>query len=257
LATDAWLHSDNKDSIAEYIAYFPDVRRRGRLYFLLAGEIMVSDGADAAMRWVEAIPDDAPNNFKLGLFDHVANMVAAQDPEKAANWFLAHRTQPYSEGGLDGIARRWAQQDAPAAMAWLLALSPDGLRAGERDKAIGGAFRKWIQLNQGRAEKWLNNHLPNPELDPAIYEAVRRLMPIDVAKSMEWARRLEDRKQRNNQTVRVGVRWRNKDPEAFDDWLKENEIPEETLQRIGTKTLKSPQGGRATLNPNPATAGLR
>jgi hypothetical protein len=51
----------------------------------------------------------------------------------------------------------------------------------------------------------------------------------------------------------VGVRWRSKDPQGFDAWLKENDLPEETRQRI----LKAPPapGIRMPAKPKPVAAG--
>lgn len=256
LAIEAWLRSDDKQGVSDYIANFPDIRRRGRLYFLLAGEIMMTEGADGAMRWVEAVPDDAPNNLKLGLFDHVSIMVARRDPVAAAEWFLAHRTQPYSEKALTGIVRRWVQyHDPQAAFQWLLGMSTDGIRDGEYDSAIAGGFRKWIQLEHEPAREWLLGQLPNPTLDPAVYEAVRRTLPLDPEESMNWARRLDDQKQRNEQTIRVGIRWRSKDPEALNSWLKENDLPEQTLKRILAKAPQPRQAAGTPLKSKQAPAG--
>jgi hypothetical protein len=251
---EGWLRSDDKEGVSEYIANFPDMKRRGRLYFLLAGEVVMTEGRDGAMRWVEALPDDAPNQLKLGMFHHVANMVASSDPVRAAEWFLAHRTRPYSEGALSGIARRWVQHhDRPAAFEWLLAMSSDGLRAEERADAITSGFRSWIQIDPEAAQPWLLSMLPNPALDPAIKEAVKRLLPTAPDTALAWARRFDDESERHNQSVRVGVRWRSKDPQGFDAWLKENDLPEETRQRI----LKAPPapGIRMPAKPKPVAAG--
>ncbi len=250
---EGWLRSDDKEGITEYIANFPDMRRRGRLFFLLAGEIVMAEGRDGAMRWTEALPDDDTNQLKLGMFHHVANMVAKDEPVRAAEWFLAHRTRPYSEGALSGIARRWVQHhDRPAAFEWLLAMSSDGLRAEARADAIANGFRSWIQIDPEAAELWLLSMLPNPALDPAIKEAVKRLLPTALDSAMAWAQRFDDESERHAHSVRVGIRWRGSEPEAFNDWLKESDLPEQTRQKI----LKArQQAARMTLKPRPAAAG--
>ncbi len=251
---EGWLRSDDKEGVSEYIANFPDMKRRGRLIFLLAGEIVMAEGRDGAMRWTEALPDDAPNQLKLGLFHNVAKMVASDDPVRAAEWFLAHRTRPYSEGALAGIARRWVQHhDRPAAFEWLLAMSSDGLRAGERADAITHGFRSWIQIDPEAAQLWLLSMLPNPALDPAIRETVKRLLPSEPDVALTWAQRFGDEAERNAQSVRVGIRWRNKNPESFDAWVKESDLPEEVQQKI----LAAPVSGirMPPVNPKPAAAG--
>jgi hypothetical protein len=240
-ALQGWLRGEDKDGVSEYIATFPDLKRRGRLFFLLAGEIVMSKGPEAAMRWVEGVDDDAPNNLKLGTFNHVAKMVASTDPERAAEWFLEHRTRPYSEGALAGVALRWVQNhDRPAAFEWLLAMSDDGLREGEREDAIAQGFRTWMQNGPNAAQEWLLAALPNPALEIAIRETIKRLLPTDPRSAMEWTRRLSDETKRNSESLRVGLRWRNRDPEAFGEWLKESDLPEETRQII----LAAPQPPR-------------
>ncbi len=255
-AIQGWLRGDDKQGVSEYIANYPDVKRRGRLYFLLAGEIVMAEGIDAAMRWVEALPDDMPNNLKLGSFNNVAKMLASEDPVRAAEWYLAHRTRPYSAEALTGIARRWVQHhDRPAAFEWLLAMSSDGIRAGERGDAIAAGFRAWMQSEPEAAQAWLLSQLPNPALDPAIKESLKRLLPMDPGASMAWAQRLGDEAERDAQSLRVGIRWRGKDPEAFDDWLKENDLPEEIRQRILAAPAPAPRGARKNKQPKPAAAG--
>jgi hypothetical protein len=255
LALDGWMRSDDKHGVAEYLATYPDMQRRGRFYSLLGGEVAMREGTDGAMRWVESLPDDAPNNQKKVLFNVVAKLAAGEDPVRAAEWFLAHRTRPYSEKALTGIARRWVQggENAPAAFEWLLAMSGDGIRAGEREDAIAKGFRAWIQTDPEAAQEWLLSMLPNPELDIAIREAVKRLLPTPDA-AMPWARRLDDEAVRHAESVRVGIRWRNKDQEAFNDWLKENDLPEETRQKI-LAAPKPRQGARVELDLKPAVAG--
>jgi len=251
--TDGWMRSDDKLGATEYVANFPDLKRRGRLFFLLAGEIVMAEGKEGAMRWLDSLPDDAPNQVKLGLFHHIAMMVATEDPVSAADWFYENRTQYFSEGALSGIARRWVQHhDRPAAFEWLLAMSSDGLRAGERDDAIADGFRSWMQIDPEAAQAWLLIQLPNRALESAIAEAVKRLLPTDPDKALEWALRLNDDDKRRTQLIRVGKRWRDKDPEAFSDWLKENDLPEEIRQKI----LVAPKGGgRMHVKPKPAAAG--
>jgi hypothetical protein len=255
-ALQGWLRSEDTPGVTDYIANYPDMKRRGRLFFLLAGEIVMTRGEGAAMDWVESLPDDVPNQLKLGVFHHVAKMVTSKDPMRAAEWFLEHREEPYSEGALTGIALRWAQHhDRPAFFDWLLAMSSDGFRAGERDKAVAQGFRSWMQIDPDAAQAWLLPMLPNPALDPAIEEALKRLLPTDPDVSMEWARRLSDEDERRGQTIRVGIRWRRDDPQAFSDWLKESDLSEETRRKILRAPAPERRGAAGKGNPKPAAAG--
>jgi hypothetical protein len=255
---DGWLRSPDKAGVSDYIANFDDIRRRGRLIFLLAGEIMMEKGREGAMRWVEAIPDDAPNDFKAGVFAHIIKMIAADDPRVAADWFLEHRTQPYTEDALEGIARRWAQhQKDPAELfAWLLALDVDGIEEADIDGALGTGFRAWLQTDSEAAQAWLGSALPNPRLDVAIVEAIRYLQAPSPDLAMAWAQRVQDEALREKRLVQAGRRWREKDPEALQVWLNEGDLPEDVQQKILRAPVNSMRLNLAPKAPNaPGAAG--
>jgi hypothetical protein len=257
-ALEGWMRAEDKQGVAEYLSTDSDMKRRGRSYHLLGAEIVMRQGMDGAMRWVEALPDDAPNNLKGALFISVAKFVASDDPVRAAEWFLEHRTRPYSAKALTSIARNWVQQvhDRPAAFEWLLAMSSDGIRAGERDDAIAKGFRSWVQTDPEGAQQWLLSALPNPALDPAVREAIKRLLPTDPGVSMAWTQRLDDEALRHSESVRVGIRWRGQDQAAFGDWLKESDLPEEARQKIlAAPPEPSQRGARRKGKPKPAAAG--
>jgi hypothetical protein len=253
-AIDAWMRSDDRRGVTEFIANYPMAKRRARFMLLLAGEVVRTDGTDEAMRWVETIPDDAPKEMKLALFNNVAKLVAAEEPVLAAEWFLAHRTRPYTQKVLTGIVRRWVQRhpkERPAAFEWLLAMSSDGIRAGELDAAIGGGFRSWIQIAPEAAQSWLRSALPNPALEPAVMEAFKRLLQTDPGASMAWVQLLEDEAVRHTQSVRVGVRWRGENKVAFDDWMEESDLPEETRREILAAPIPAQRAVKKKLDPKP------
>ncbi len=230
---DGWLRSADKEGVSDYIANFEDVRRRGRLVFMLAGEIMMAKGREGSMRWVESFPDDAPNEFKTGIFHHISKMIAVDDPLFAANWFLEHRTRSYTVGALEGIARRWSQHhDRPALFEWLLALNTEGIREGEIEAAIKAGFRTWMQVDPESAQAWLDSVLPNPGLDAAVIEAATNNLPKSPDIAMKWVVRIADESARNSLGVRIGRRWREIDEQAVRAWLAESDLSDNAKQQI-------------------------
>jgi hypothetical protein len=228
---------------------------RGRLTFMLAGEVLMESGIDGAMRWVDNLPKDSPNDLKRIAFDHVAKSVAAEDPVRAAEWFLEHRTHAYSGGALKGIARRWVQHhDPPPAFEWLMEMSNDGDGAGQRDEAISAGFRSWMQTDADAAQAWLLPMVPNPLLDSAILEASKRLTPKETSAAMEWARLLGDESKRNRELIRVASRWKAKEPDALGEWLSESDISEETRQIILNGLPQSRQRIKVNVRSNPKAA---
>jgi hypothetical protein len=248
MIVEGWLRSDDSDArqgVAEYIAAIEEPRRRGRLTFLLAAEIM-RDGAEKVMRWAEAVPEDAPNDFKQGAFYRASSLVAHEDPLRAAEWFEAHRTRPYSAGSLSGIADEWARRHSPPGLFdWLRNLPTDeGEGADERAAAIGDGFRLWLGRAPQEAEAWLSSELPDPELDPAVVELASQLSRSSPGSALEWAARIHDEKLRRNKLIRVGrVGWR-ADPEAVTAWLEKSDLPPELRKQI--------QRGRPSAAARPA-----
>ena len=229
---EGWLRSDDREGVGEYIASIPEPRRRGRLIFVLAAETM-RDGVEAVIRWAEAVPEDAPNDFKQGAFYHASSVVARKDPRRAAEWFELHRTQPYSEGSAAGIALKWVRfHDPPGLFDWLRSLPADGVRDGERGTAIADGFRIWLQNVPAEAETWLRAALPDPELDPAIAELVLHLYKSSPGSAVEWALRIQGEKLRRGRTIAAGRAWWRAEPEAVTAWLAESDLSEEVRQQI-------------------------
>jgi hypothetical protein len=249
---EGWLRSNDADarrSASEYVAGLEDPRRRGRLIFILAGEVS-RDGTESAIRWIDTLPDDAPNDFKQGAFHHTAKIVAAKDPRRAAELLEARWTQPYSAGSLAGVAERWARNhDPPALFDWLRRFPPaGGEREDERSTAIGEGFRVWLGRDPVKAEAWLGSALPDPLLDPAVSELASHLAGSSQASALDWALRIQDEKLRRSKLVRVSrVGWR-KDPEAVTAWLEKNEaVPAEARQHIlrGRRSQAAAPGAQA------------
>ncbi len=229
---EGWLRSDDREGVGEYIAAISLPKRRGRLTFVLAAETM-RDGVEAVMRWAEAVPEDAANDFKQGAFYHASSVVAREDPRRAVEWFEVHRTHPYSEGSVAGIAVQWARlHDPPGLFDWLRSLPAEGEREGERGKAIADGFRIWLQRVPAEAEAWLRSALPDPELDPAVAELVLYLSRSSPGSAVAWAGRIQDEELRRGKTIRAARAWWRAEPEAVTSWLAESDLSEEVRQQI-------------------------
>jgi hypothetical protein len=247
---EGWLRSEDRVGASEYIAAISNPRQRSRLASLLASETM-RDGPGAVMRWAEAVPETAPNDFKRGAYYHAAMLVAREDPRRAAEWFEAHRTQPYSAGSLEGIALQWSEYHDPAALFdWLRSLPAEGERSDEPAMAIGAGFRRWLQKQPGDAEAWLAAALPDPLLDRAIVELVLVLTPTSPASALAWSVRIDDEALRRSATLRAGRSWRGREPKAVEDWLAQQDLPEELEQAILAGGRPTP-AGRRRVGPTP------
>jgi hypothetical protein len=255
-ALDGWFRSSDRLRAGAYIAGVADPRLRRRYTFALAAEAGL-DGPDALIAWAEAVPGDAPNDFKQGSFFHAANVLARSDPRRAAAWFEAHRADSYSEGSLDAIARKWAQHhDAPALFDWLRSLPPgEGGRSDEVGSAIAAGFRSWRQRDAADAAAWLAAALPDPALDPAVEELAWSLASPSPEEAVDWALRIEDEKRRERNLTRIVRGWLRRDAGAANAWLAGSELPESLKQSIAeSPSAALPPQGRRRMPPRPGTA---
>jgi hypothetical protein len=226
---EGWLRSGDTDSVGDYIATVADPRRRRRLTFLLTGEIS-RGGPDALMRWVEELPADSANEFKQGAFYHAAGEVARTDPDRAAAWFESHRAAPYARGSLDHIARKWAHHHDPSALfGWLKGLD---LAPGEVEGALAAGYRVWLGGDAEAAEAWILSELPDPGLDPAVWELVRARAEKEPRVAIDWALRLEDPDMRRKGLIRAGRSLFRRNREAGEAWLAQSDLPEEDRESI-------------------------
>lgn len=254
-AVEGWLRSDDRAGASAYVAAIDDPVRRRRLTFLLASEAH-RDGAEAAIAWAESLPEDAPHDFKQGAFYHASGAVAREDSRRAAAWFEAHRSDWYSEGSLEGIARKWAQHHDPLELFdWLLAL-PDGEgeRATERRDAIAAAFKVWRREEPARAGEWLQAALPGAEFDGAIEQMAKTLEAPAPASAVEWAQRIEDPKLRERSLMRSARAWMRSDPAAARAWLAQSDLPDPQRQSIARAAERGPAQRRAPRVPSAAGA---
>ena len=230
---EGWIRSPDKAGASAHVARIEDARRRRRLTFLLAGE-MRTEGEEAVQRWVESLPDDAPNDFKMGAFYHASVGLARSDPRAAAAWLERHQDRRYSLGSAPGIARMWTQHhDAPAFLDWVRALpADDEERQADRAQTVSDGFRLWLMRDEAEAESKLRAALPDPVLDPAIHEMVRRRLDSAPATSVEWAERIEDETRRRRSLQLATDAWVQRDPAAARAWAAGEGVSESLRARI-------------------------
>lgn len=227
-----WVTSEDRQGATEYVATVPDGRRRGRLAFLLAAEVM-RDGIDAVIAWADQVPDDAPSDFKETVFYVAAGAIAAKDPQRAASWFEAHSTEPYSARAPQEIARKWAHHDDPSGFFdWFRSLPEELWATSSSRSPVKQAFATWLNRNPESAEAWLRAALPDPMLDPAVGELVKELAQSAPPDAMELASLIDDAALRRSSTFRAGRLWFRSDPEALNVWLAQSDLPKSQKRAI-------------------------
>ena len=227
-ALDGWLASGEHAGASGHIAAIDDPRVRRKRGLILASEI-AKDGPEALVDWAESIPEDAANDFKVLAFYNASGIITRDDPRRAMRLVEAHMGQPYIQGSLPAVARRWVQHhDPPELFAWL-----ETLPAGdERDTAIGDGFRVWHRKQAEAAERWLDAALPAPHLDPAIFQLVRVSAQETPRAATVWAARVEDRSLRKRGLMHAGRHFWRRSPQAAAVWLETLDLPEAAKESI-------------------------
>jgi hypothetical protein len=226
----AWARSPNKAGAMAYLSELRPEEGRDRFLFWLAGET-AKGGPEAVIRWTESIPDDAPNDLKRAVFPMAAGAVAHADAARAAEWYEAHRGDPYSAGSLEVIARRWVTyHDPPALFAWLESLGDLGERAAERGRAVALAFRLWLERDREAASAWLRSEAPRPALDPVVATFAREIAATDPTDAFAWSERIQDESLRHGARVAAARIWLRHDPAAARAWLETSDLTDELAQ---------------------------
>lgn len=229
---EGWVRSHDRLGASEFAASVAERRRRNRLAFRLAGETM-RDGPDAVIAWAEAVPTDAPNEFKQFAFYHAAGAVARVDPERVVPFYKRHMENGYSSTALRNIAIKWSEHhDARDLIAWLQSLPIEEGRESERAEAIGVAVRTWAPEAPEEVAAWLESKLPNAAFDYAVAEFARAMSATSPELAVAWATRIEDETERHKYTVRGARKWLRQAPEAARTWVAGADLPEEWRQQI-------------------------
>jgi hypothetical protein len=201
-----WARSGDYAGVTEYAARLAHGDLRDRYTAIIVSAIIANDGADAAMRWADDVPEDANDRFKRTAFRKALRHVSVRDPEKAAAWYAPQAEQPYSELGMSVVAPEWV----------------------ERDRAMRSAIRRWLAVDAQAAEVWMRERHGDAELAAAVEPFVLWLAQKDPAEAVQWAEGIPQEVRRARALQIAGMRWRAQDSEAFAKWLAGAELPEST-----------------------------
>ena len=245
LVKDAYSQGDDRLGATEYVATLSSVRRRSRLALRLAGQTK-RDGPDALIAWADAVPEDAPNQFKEVVFAVAAGALAALDPERAAPWYESHMQQWYSTSGLLNIAGKWAYfHDPKPVVAWIETLPIEEAREGERIDALREAFRTWAPEAPDEVEAWIETASGGPMRDVAIEELARASADASPAEALRWAQQIGDEDLRRKRMLRYSRAWFVQDPEAAETWLEGADVSPGFRRQAMNNWLNAKRGTRA------------
>lgn len=246
-----WVASHDRVGASEFAATVSKPRLRTRLALRLAGEAM-RDGPDAVIAWADAVPVDAPNDFKKAVFGRAAGVLARLDPERVKPWYEGQMRHLYTRTGLSGIAAQWAQyHDVDALIEWIEGLRIAEARESERTDAIREAFRIWAVEAPVEAVAWLESASPGPLRDAAIDQSVRAMAETSPAEALRWIGQIVDDDLRRKRTLKYTRRWYAQDRDAASAWIAQADIPDGWRHQIRRNLPREkPRGGAKGAKPD-------
>lgn len=229
-------NASGESGVDEYlISLVSDVNRQIALTGLTADKVR-REGIEHTILWAEALPDDAPRDFKQLAFRRVAGAIAAADPIRAAAWAESQRDGRWGTGLARSVAQKWSEQDGRSAMEWLRGL-PDSDSA-DVARALEEAYRSWLNTDHEAARAWLREQELDASLDPVVAIYARSTAREDPEAALPWASRLQDELRRDETLEQVARAWMHRDPDAARAWLEKGELSDAAVQRIYTAREK-------------------
>jgi hypothetical protein len=202
-----------------------------RLMEIVARETVRADGAAAASRWSESLPNGPLKGAAMGL---IADEFSRRDPEAAAAWAQTHASEEYAARAIARIGGQWAGENPQAAVDWLESLpSGTGQAAGMKT-----AFNHWEDSDPIAASNHLLSMPSSPLRDTSISGFADGYAWQNPALSIQWADSIENAKLREQTITRVGQIYLRQDPAAGRAWLESSNLAPEIKQRITNNPIR-------------------
>jgi len=226
-----WFNSGHP-GLTDFIQSLGPGATRQRCVGVYAREIIQRDGAEAAIRWADSVPEDDAV-FKGDVYRQVGSQVALAQPELAVPWCDRVCDGPFGRNMRQLIAQRWAAVDGIGAMEWV-SHAPIGEL--ESDKAVQGAFRGWLQRDREGLLEWVDE-MGAENVEPWFQPTVE-VLAVLLGKSrgplegMRWASAITDPEGQTRTKVTVARNWKKSDPDAVEAWMDENQVSDDFRSRV-------------------------
>jgi len=209
-----WLQADEpavKAFLSQLEGEIPE-----RMHLLYAMPSLLSRDEDAAIRWVEELPNGHMKQRALSLVAlHSVKEADAREFLETGEWLKPYAAQPVAGEAVGNLAAEWVVVDHQAAWQWL-----ESLPAGKaKEQGVADFTSRWAGEDPAAAGDWLNAMEPGPSLDPALaaYALLFSYATPEVA--IDWSLSITEERLRKETTQRVYERWLRSDPVAAQEWL--------------------------------------
>lgn len=196
----------------------------------LVHQLLLRDGPEVLTHFVEQLPDEGQNRFKLQAFRQAAAALVMRYPEHATSWVERHYEGPFGDGLLFKAALSWALLDGQSAAAWLAARPADDAQ----QYAMRAAYGFWLQKDRAGARSWLQEF---GEMSPAL-EPAWALLALDIGsddprEGLDLLGTVAMRDElRERTTIGLVRAWMRNDPTDAQAWFAAARLPAHVVNEI-------------------------
>ena len=228
----AWAETGDLDALARYLHRRPEGGELRNLIDPALRGILRRYGPEAAVAWVDALPDDdTPNGLARGSFLMMLRLLMIRDPQQGLAWYEENIERPRARSGRNVVASEWFEHDPEAASNWLLT-QPDDL---ESRTALFAGIERWLEIAPDAGEHWLSANIEHPLAKAGIRPLVEHIAYDRPLEAIEWSQRIPDEDQRDRTLGRVLRTWHERDAAATQAWIasQPDGLPIVTLRSAG------------------------
>ena len=205
------------------IEAMPNSRERGAAVAEMTRALLVA-GVDAAKAFPETIADP---QLRGGFVNEIANRIARQDPQDAANWLASLGEGEMQRRAARGVGEALARQDQSKAAAWVSQLKPEA-----RAEAAVAVIPILSSGDIEGTARWVNTLAGTPDYDRAVEAFVWSCDQRAPEQSAAWIRAVANQDQQRRLYHRMLGTWAGRDANAVRQWVVANDVPEDIRRRF-------------------------
>lgn len=184
--------------------------------------------------WWQTDPDGATAYVMRHLetnIDHnvaavLADLMAAQDPKRAAEWVAQLPNDSARSFSEISIAHSLGSRDPQAAVDWAGTLPP-----AERTGALTSIIAAWAYNDPQAAGQWAST-LTGPGRDETIATYGSAIASLDPPAALGWTMTVNDQRMRDESVQRIISVWINQNPAAAKSWIEQSTLSLEQKARL-------------------------
>lgn len=238
-----WYDS-GKPGLDEYIHDLGPSFERQRALSAYLTEMIRAQGAEAAVTWAEAVPEQ-DSAYRLDVFRAAGESLVPFDVDAAKRLCDAHCDGPSGAAMRTQIATRWAlngKGEGGAALEWLSTAPVND----ETEFAVRRTYAVWGDYHREVALAWMKPYIAGDVpawLVPALPIYVRLLGDTSPAESLALVARFfaKDAPLRDHWIVTVARPWRQRDEAAAEAWIAQASLSAEVLEKIRAPQTRADQ----------------